>query len=171
MTSSFRKLKALITSSHTNHGKSVCISSNVNDIKLVHFSSNIDVEYIKYSREEDTNKWYSDHDIEMFELQVLFDANYCSLMVDLSIGEKENLDYTYVGLEHLISHEDDAGKCFETFKEARKDHTRKVLAEQEHQRSTNPCSTVNLMYVSNASSQFSRARAYKFAKMMAMAKC
>jgi hypothetical protein len=61
-------------------------------------------------------------------------------MGDLSIEEKENFDYSYIGLEHLISHDDDAETCFEIFKEARKDkdHTRKVLAEQEHQRSTTP---------------------------------
>jgi hypothetical protein len=55
MTPSLRKIRALMTSSYTNHDKSVCISSHV--IKSVFFSSNVDIEYTKYPNKEDTKKW------------------------------------------------------------------------------------------------------------------
>jgi hypothetical protein len=140
--------------------------------KKVRFASHCEGRYIDYPSEKEISKgWYSAADFAKFKQRIARDAVKCSMVV-LSIrqGRYNDLDPTdfflthCVGLDHLISR--DVAKRYEAVKEARKEHSRTVLEEQERLRFLNVDSIENLARVSEASSNISRKRARRIGRLL-----
>jgi hypothetical protein len=141
--------------------------------KLVRFDSHVKGRFIEYpSSRERIKMWYTDEDYLLFKRQMTRDAAICSLLLaDMGLptkGKKDNrtvetLLIRSVGLNHVISR--DVSQRAQDLRLARKNHAIVVLEEQKRQVLSGMHSVETLAVASAESSNVSRKKAYKFAKL------